>query len=126
MPEPRPSRADTAAESVNRSRADLYARLMEAQDRIAQDRYDHGVSDATVQAALDAVDERLSSDARREDLYLAALAVYVEGARRQARAPGRVRRRPGRRPYRLKARPLRPRRRAVRPRATRPGSSPPS
>lgn len=29
-------------------------------------------------AALDAVDERLSEDERRDDLYLAALAYYVE------------------------------------------------
>jgi hypothetical protein len=63
---------------MTRSRADVYARLMEAQELIAQIRYRRGVADATIEAALDAVDERLADDARREDLYLAALAVYVE------------------------------------------------
>jgi hypothetical protein len=63
---------------VTRSRADVYARLMEAQELIAQARYRRGVADDTIEAALDAVDERLAFDARREDLYLAALAIYVE------------------------------------------------
>jgi hypothetical protein len=56
----------------------VYARLMDAQERIAQDCYRHGVTDAAIEAALDAADERLGDDARREDLYLAALAIYVE------------------------------------------------
>ena len=63
---------------MNDVRARLYERLMEAQDEIAQARYRAGVSDEEVQRALDAVDERLSADERREDLYLAALARYVE------------------------------------------------
>jgi hypothetical protein len=63
---------------LTRSRADVYARLMEAQELIAQHRYKGGASDATIEAAFDAVDERLADDARREDLYLAALAVYVQ------------------------------------------------
>ncbi|HEX5193162.1 MAG TPA: hypothetical protein VFW09_10190 [Solirubrobacteraceae bacterium] len=61
-----------------RSRADVYARLMEAQELIAQHRYKDGATDATIEAALDAVDERLGDDARREDLYLAALAIYID------------------------------------------------
>jgi hypothetical protein len=73
---------------VSGSRAALYARLMEAQERIADDRYRRSVSDVTVQAALDAVDERLTTDARREDLYLGALAIYVAelGGRLELRA----------------------------------------
>ena len=66
------------SEPVNDVRARLYERLMEAQDEIAQARYRAGVSDEEVQRALDAVDERLPADERREDLYLAALARYVE------------------------------------------------
>jgi hypothetical protein len=74
--------------SVDGSRAALYARLMEAQERIAEDRYRHGVADARIQAALDAVDERLTVDARREDLYLAALTIYAQqlGGRLELRA----------------------------------------
>jgi hypothetical protein len=78
MPKPQPPRADAAPQPLNRSRAEVYGRLMEAQERIAEHRYGHGVRDAVVQAALDAVDERLTAAARREDLYLAALAVYVQ------------------------------------------------
>jgi hypothetical protein len=63
---------------VGESRAGLYARLMEAQEQIAQDRYRHGVADDRIQAALDAVDEQLTTDARREDLYLAALTIYTQ------------------------------------------------
>lgn len=59
-------------------RAELYKRLMDAQDQIAQVLYRRGVSNQVVQAALDSVDERLSDDERREDLYLAALSAYVE------------------------------------------------
>jgi hypothetical protein len=75
-------------EPVNRVRAQLYQRLMEAQQEIALAVYQRGVSDAEVQAALDAVDERLSDDERREDLYLSALAIYVEalGGRLEVRA----------------------------------------
>lgn len=63
---------------VNAMRVELYRRLMEAQERIAQALYRRSVSDEEVQAALDAVDERLSEDERREDLYLSALTRYVE------------------------------------------------
>jgi len=67
-----------AAEPVNQGRARLYERLMEAQERVAHARYRRGVDDATIQAALDQVDERLSDEDRREDLYLTALEHYVE------------------------------------------------
>jgi hypothetical protein len=69
-------------------RAKLYERLMEAQDQVAQALYRRGVTDRQVQAALDAADERLSEDERREDLYLSALTHYVEalGGRVEVRA----------------------------------------
>jgi hypothetical protein len=69
-------------------RAEIYARLMEAEERIAQTLYERGVSHDVVLAALDAVDERLSEEQRREDLYLSALAYYVEalGGRVEVRA----------------------------------------
>jgi hypothetical protein len=69
-------------------RAELYRRLMEAQQEIAVAVYRRGVSDGAVQAALDAVDEGLSEDERRQDLYLAALARYVGalGGRLEVRA----------------------------------------
>jgi hypothetical protein len=63
---------------VNEKRAELYARLMDAQDRIAQALYRRGVPDAFIQSALDQADERLNDDERREDLYVSALARYVE------------------------------------------------
>jgi hypothetical protein len=74
-------------------RAELYERLMAAQDRIAQTRYEAGVSHDAVMEALDAVDERLSEEQRREDLYLSVLAQYVQalGARRPARGAGGLR-----------------------------------
>jgi hypothetical protein len=61
---------------------------MEAQELIAHALYQRGVSHDTGLAALDAVDERLSDDERREDLYLSALASYVEalGGRLEVRA----------------------------------------
>jgi hypothetical protein len=61
---------------------------MEAQERIAHACYGRGIPDQEVQAALDASDERLSEDERREDLYLSALAHYVEalGGRLEVRA----------------------------------------
>ena len=68
----------TASQPLTRSRADVYARLIEAQELIAQDRFHRGAADVVIEAALDAVDERLAADARREDLYLASLAVYVQ------------------------------------------------
>jgi len=73
---------------VNETRAEIYERLMEAQERIAHTLYKRGVSHDEVLAALDAVDERLSDDQRREDLYLSALAHYVEalGGRLDVRA----------------------------------------
>ena len=75
-------------EPVNAMRAELYRRLMQAQNEIAQALYARGVGNDAVQDALDAVDERLSEDERREDLYLSALVKYVEalGGRLEVRA----------------------------------------
>ena len=69
-------------------RAQIYERLMEAQERIAHALYKRGVSHQALLDALDAVDERLSEDQRREDLYLSALAHYVHalGGRLEVRA----------------------------------------
>ncbi len=69
-------------------RAGIYERLMKAQDQIARAQYKRGVAHETVVAALDTADERLSEDERREDLYLSALAHYVEalGGRLEVRA----------------------------------------
>jgi hypothetical protein len=63
---------------VNEARVDLYERLMEAQEQIAQARYARGVPHEAVVAALDASETELSEDARREDLYLASLASFVQ------------------------------------------------
>jgi hypothetical protein len=87
--EPTPRRKDVIGEKpVNVMRARLYERLMEAQERIAHQRYAHGVSNESVLAALDTADERLSDEERREDLYLSALAHYVQalGGRLEVRA----------------------------------------
>jgi len=75
-------------EPVNEMRAALYARLMEAQERIAHAQYRRGVSHDAVVAALDAADESLSEDERREDLYLSAVTHYVQalGGRLEVRA----------------------------------------
>lgn len=75
-------------EPVNEMRAEIYERLLEAQERVAHTLYRRGVSHEDILAALDAVDERLSEDQRRDDLYLSALAHYVEalGGRLDVRA----------------------------------------
>jgi len=75
-------------EPVNEIRAGIYERLMEAQEQIARAHYKRGVGHGTVMAALDTADERLSEDERREDLYLSALAHYIEalGGRLEVRA----------------------------------------
>ncbi len=65
-------------ESVSVSRAEVYERIMEAQERIARALFKRGVRHDTVLAALDAVDERLTEAEQREDLYLATLEHYVE------------------------------------------------
>ncbi|MDQ6776338.1 MAG: hypothetical protein M3071_09015 [Actinomycetota bacterium] len=69
-------------------RAELYRRLMEAQECIAHALYRRGTSDEEVFAALDTVDEQISEDERREDLYLSALERYVAalGGRIEVRA----------------------------------------
>jgi replicative DNA helicase len=73
---------------MNEMRAEIYRRLMEAQERIAHTLYKRDVSHDDVLAALDAVDEELSEAQRREDLYLSALEHYVEalGGRIEIRA----------------------------------------
>ena len=73
---------------MNEMRAEIYRRLMEAQERIAHTLYKRDVSHDDVLAALDAVDEEMSEDQRREDLYLSALEHYVEalGGRLEVRA----------------------------------------
>jgi hypothetical protein len=75
-------------EPVNETRAQIYARLMDAQELIAQRLYRRGVRDESVLKALDVIDEQLSDAERREDLYLAALARYVAalGGRLEVRA----------------------------------------
>jgi hypothetical protein len=77
-----------ADEPVNEARAKIYKRLMDAEERIAHARYNRGVNNETVQAALDAIDENMSAAERREDLYLSALKYYVEalGGRLEVRA----------------------------------------
>ena len=62
---------------MSASRAQIYRRLMDAEELIARTLYQRGVSHDAVTAALDAVDEKLSDDERREDLYLSALGHYV-------------------------------------------------
>ncbi len=73
---------------VNEMRASIYRNLLEAEEQIAHARYRAGVDHQAVAAALDSIDERMSEDERREDLYLAALKYYVEalGGRLEVRA----------------------------------------
>jgi hypothetical protein len=66
-----------ADRSLNVARAGIYERLMDAQERIARARYQHGIENGIIQAALDQADEELSEDDRREDLYLSSLRHYV-------------------------------------------------
>jgi pyruvate/2-oxoglutarate dehydrogenase complex dihydrolipoamide acyltransferase (E2) component len=75
-------------EPVNVMRAEIYRRLMEAQERIAHVLYRRDVSHDDVLEALDAVDEKISDDERREDLYLSGLEHYVAalGGRIEVRA----------------------------------------
>jgi hypothetical protein len=75
-------------EPVDKLRAKVYQRLMEAQEQIARARYQRGVDHEVVLAALDRVDEVMSEQERREDLYLSALGYYVEalGGRLEVRA----------------------------------------
>ena len=89
MSEPRSSEPDADRdEPVNTMRAELYRRLMEAQEQIAHVLYQRGVSHDRVVVALDAVDEEISDDQRREDLYLSGLEHYVAalGGRLEVRA----------------------------------------
>ncbi|MCU1350509.1 MAG: hypothetical protein JWO56_3539 [Acidobacteria bacterium] len=89
MSEPTRRCPDVLSEDpVSRMRAEIYQRLMEAQESIAHTLYQRGVSHDVVLAALDSVDERLTDGQRREDLYLSALAHYVIalGGRLEVRA----------------------------------------
>lgn len=90
MPEPTRSESNdgSPAGPVNEMRVELYERLMEDQERIAQALYTRGVAHNDVLAAFDTADERLSEDQRSEDPYLAALAIYAEslGGRIEVRA----------------------------------------
>lgn len=89
MSEPTRSWEDVRGDvPVNEARSAIYQRLMEAEERIAQALYQLGVDHEVVQAALDRVDESLSQDERREDLYLSALERFVEalGGRLEVRA----------------------------------------
>lgn len=89
MPEPPSSRpALDGDEPVNEMRTEVYQRLMEAEERIAHVLYRRDVSHDDVLIALDAVDENISEDERREDLYLSALQYYVAalGGRVEVRA----------------------------------------
>jgi hypothetical protein len=78
----------TARAPVNEARARLYERLMDAQERIAHACYERGVSHEAVRAALDAAEERLTEEERREDLYLSTLAHFLDalGGRLEIRA----------------------------------------
>lgn len=82
------SQCRLADQPVNEKRVELYAQVMAAQERIAHARYRAGVDHKVVDDALDAVDERMSAEERREDLYLSALKYYVEalGGRLEVRA----------------------------------------
>ena len=89
MSEPTSSRKDAGEkEPVSEMRAELYRRLMDAQERIAHALYTHDIPHRAVLAALDAVDEQMSEAQRRDDLYLSALELYVEalGGRLEVRA----------------------------------------
>jgi pyruvate/2-oxoglutarate dehydrogenase complex dihydrolipoamide acyltransferase (E2) component len=89
LSEPTSGRKDVGPEEpMNDMRAEIYRRLMAAQERIAHTLYERDVSHDDVLAALDAVDEQMSEAERREDLYLSALQHYVEalGGRIEVRA----------------------------------------
>jgi hypothetical protein len=77
-----------ADQPVNEMRVAIYDRLMDAEEQIAHARYRAGVANEVVQAALDRIDERISDEERREDLYFSALTYYVEalGGRLELRA----------------------------------------
>jgi hypothetical protein len=77
-----------AEEPVNETRARLYERVLEAEEMIAQARYESGISHQTVLAALDTADGSLSDDELREDRYLSTLEHFVEalGGRLEVRA----------------------------------------
>ena len=73
---------------MNDMRVRIYERLMEAQERIAEARYNRGAGHESVLAAMDAAETELSEAERREDLYLSSLSAYVTalGGRLEVRA----------------------------------------
>ena len=73
---------------MNEMRAQLYARLMDAQERIAQSLYARGIEHDVIASALDTAEESLSEAEQREDLYVSALAHCVKalGGRLEVRA----------------------------------------
>jgi hypothetical protein len=77
-PKPTKSWETVRAENpVNECRAATYARLMDAQERIARARYRRGVSDEKVQEALAASALDDAEVVGEEELYLRSLAQYV-------------------------------------------------
>ena len=62
---------------MNETRVRLYEQLIEAQERIAQSRYAHGVPHTEVLAAMDEAESVPSDEERAQDLYLATLSAYV-------------------------------------------------
>ena len=73
---------------MSEMRIAIYEQLMEAQERIAQSRYRHGVSDDEVVAAMDAAQTVPSESERQDDLFFSALSAYVHalGGRLEVRA----------------------------------------
>lgn len=64
--------------SLSAWRVESFRRLMAAEERIAQALASRGVSDAQLQAALDAAEEQLPRDEHdRRDFFAAALESYV-------------------------------------------------
>ena len=73
---------------MNEPRVKLYEQLMQAQEQIAHARYARGTAHEAVVGALDAAENAVTEDERREDLYLSSLAAYVQalGGRLEIRA----------------------------------------
>jgi hypothetical protein len=63
---------------LDEQRVATYARLMEAQERIAQARSRRGEAQARIADALAASEAGIEEGGGEDDLYLAALARYVE------------------------------------------------
>jgi hypothetical protein len=63
--------------SLNDQRVATYERLMDAQERVARARSRRGVSDATIDEALDSSELKRADGVPEDDLYLGSLARYV-------------------------------------------------